>query len=98
MRFPVNFAKYLRTPFLTEHLRWLLLNPEIIFFSDNYERFSGRHKSSSFHFIWHFENPHTFSTPLRAIFWYFNYFKDLCGVVSIKLNYLGNKGDINLKW
>ena len=23
--FPVNFAKLLRTPFLTEHLRWLLL-------------------------------------------------------------------------
>ena len=25
MRFPVNLAKFLRTPFLTEHLRWLLL-------------------------------------------------------------------------
>ena len=25
-RFPVNFAKYLRRPFLTEHFRWLLLN------------------------------------------------------------------------
>ena len=24
--FPVNFAKFLGTPFLTEHLRWLLLN------------------------------------------------------------------------
>ena len=23
--FPVNFAKFLKTPFLTEHLRWLLL-------------------------------------------------------------------------
>ena len=23
--FPVNFAKFLRTPFLTEHFRWLLL-------------------------------------------------------------------------
>ena len=23
--FPVNFAKFLRTPFLTEHLRWLFL-------------------------------------------------------------------------
>ena len=23
--FPVNFVKYLRTPFFTEHLRWLLL-------------------------------------------------------------------------
>ena len=23
--FPVNFAKFVRTPFLTEHLRWLLL-------------------------------------------------------------------------
>ena len=28
--FPVNFAKFLRTPFLTEHLRWLLLNEEIL--------------------------------------------------------------------
>ena len=26
MCFPVNFAKFLRTPFLTEDLRWLLLN------------------------------------------------------------------------
>ena len=25
MCFPVNFAKFLRTPFFTEHLRWLLL-------------------------------------------------------------------------
>ena len=25
-RFPVNFTKFLGTPFLTEHLRWLLLN------------------------------------------------------------------------
>ena len=24
--FPVNYAKFLRTPFLTEHLWWLLLN------------------------------------------------------------------------
>ena len=24
--FPVDFAKFLRTPFLIEHLRWLLLN------------------------------------------------------------------------
>ena len=24
--FPVNFAKFLRTPFLREHLRWLLMN------------------------------------------------------------------------
>ena len=24
--FPLNFAKFLRTPILTEHLRWLLLN------------------------------------------------------------------------
>ena len=23
--FPVNFAKFLRTPFFTEHVRWLLL-------------------------------------------------------------------------
>ena len=26
MCFPVNFAKFRRTPFFTEHLRWLLLN------------------------------------------------------------------------
>ena len=26
--FPVNFVKFLRTPFLTEHLRWLFLNLE----------------------------------------------------------------------
>ena len=28
--FPVNFAKFLRTPFLKEHLRWLLLNLIIV--------------------------------------------------------------------
>ena len=27
-RFPVNFAKFLRTPFLTEHIWWLLLDEE----------------------------------------------------------------------
>ena len=26
--FPMNFAKYLRTPFFTEHFRWLLLKYE----------------------------------------------------------------------
>ena len=24
-RFPVKFAKFLRTPFFTEHIRWLIL-------------------------------------------------------------------------
>ena len=28
--FPVKFAKFLRTPFLTEHLRWLPLNMDFI--------------------------------------------------------------------
>ena len=28
--FPVDFAKFLRTPFLIEHLRWLLLTPEFL--------------------------------------------------------------------
>ena len=28
--FPVNFAKFLRIPFLTEHLRWLLLQLDIV--------------------------------------------------------------------
>ena len=40
--FPVNFAKSLRTPLFTEHLRWLLLNLEKflgrIIFSNTYER------------------------------------------------------------
>ena len=27
--FPVNFVKFLRTPFLTEHLQWLLQIPPI---------------------------------------------------------------------
>ena len=31
MRFPVNFAKFQRTPSFTEHLRWLLLNRFIDF-------------------------------------------------------------------
>ena len=29
--FDVNFAKFLRKPFLTEHLRWLLLATEVYF-------------------------------------------------------------------
>ena len=29
--FPVNFTKFLRTPFLTERLRWLLLIYSITF-------------------------------------------------------------------
>ena len=28
--FPVNFAKFLRTPFLTEHLRWLLILDNVL--------------------------------------------------------------------
>ena len=28
--FPMNFSKFLRTPFLTEHLRWLLLYREFL--------------------------------------------------------------------
>ena len=48
--FPVNFAKLLRTPFLTEHLWWLLLpfgqvKPFTAFtklnFVSDYEKFSG---------------------------------------------------------
>ena len=27
--FPVNFSKFLRTPFVTEHLRWLLLKTPV---------------------------------------------------------------------
>ena len=29
--FPVNFAKFLRTPFFLEHLRWLLLERITLF-------------------------------------------------------------------
>ena len=29
--FPVNYAKFLRTPFVTEHLWWLLLSETILF-------------------------------------------------------------------
>ena len=35
--FPVNFPKFLRTPFLTEHLRWLLLeNLKASYYCDLY--------------------------------------------------------------
>ena len=30
--FPVNFAKFLKTPFFIEHLWWLLLNPVLLSF------------------------------------------------------------------
>ena len=38
--FPVNFAKFLRIPFLTEHLQWLLLHvlDNIIFFFHNFDK------------------------------------------------------------
>ena len=29
----MNFVKFLRTPFLTEHIRWLLLGFQVIVFS-----------------------------------------------------------------
>ena len=32
--FPVNFAKFLRTPYLTEHLWWLLLTFLFVYFKD----------------------------------------------------------------
>ena len=42
--FPVNFAKFRRTPFLTEHLRWLLLTLAINRISTNHTRtFITRH-------------------------------------------------------
>ena len=34
--FPVKFTKFLRTPFLTEHLRWLLLHIDICSKSTKY--------------------------------------------------------------
>ena len=38
--FPVNFAKFPKTPFFTEHLRWLLLNPLLKMFLQFYKRFN----------------------------------------------------------
>ena len=43
--FPVNFAKFLRTPFLTEHFRWLLLSIRY-FKMENHFRF--RHLIKTF--------------------------------------------------
>ena len=38
--FPENFVKFLRTPFLTQHLLWLLLHvlDNIIFFFHNFDK------------------------------------------------------------
>ena len=36
--FPVNFVKLLRTPFLAEHLRWLLLTVKYDMFTDRQTR------------------------------------------------------------
>ena len=33
--FPVNLAKFLGTPFLTDHLRWLLLESEFVNHTSN---------------------------------------------------------------
>ena len=37
-RFPVNFEKFLRTPALTEHLRWLLLTIRYCFKTQRYSQ------------------------------------------------------------
>ena len=53
-RFPVDFAKFLRTPFFTEHLQWLLLilthfrssRPEVFNKKGvlrNFAKFTGKH-------------------------------------------------------
>ena len=47
MYFPVNFAKFLKTPFLTGHIRWLLLKNGVVIISThlgnlNHFGFSGR--------------------------------------------------------
>ena len=42
--FPMNFAKFLRTPSLTEHLQWLLLTPAQMFicnFSESFKNTTG---------------------------------------------------------
>ena len=44
--FPVNFVKFLRTPFLTEHLRWLLLKKQI----------SAKRFHQQYHFCFHLES------------------------------------------
>ena len=45
--FLVNFAKFLRTPFLTEHLRWLLLNFVYIYsFRSSHQRYSLKKRCS----------------------------------------------------
>ena len=38
--FPVSFVKFLRTPFLIEHLWWLLLHPEITSLSLAHKKYS----------------------------------------------------------
>ena len=42
--FPVNFAKFLRTPFLTEHFQWLLLQITNIPFQLPYLTFNNHKK------------------------------------------------------
>ena len=60
-RFPVNFAEFLRTPFLREHLRWMLLLLFIVdksqfmllFRADNCaSSFDVLISSSGFFFLW----------------------------------------------
>ena len=48
--FPVKFAKFLRTPFFTEHFRWLLLNFNRFYFFNEAFRFSLKIKSGNY--IW----------------------------------------------
>ena len=56
--FPVNFAKFLRTLFLTEHLRWLLLKRFYIIFKSTFSKEIGLQ----------------FCLKLSSLFFFFIYF------------------------
>ena len=49
--FPVSIAKLLRTPFFTEHLRWLLLAPVIVAFLKRFQTMSFRKSYDKFHLL-----------------------------------------------
>ena len=49
--FPVKFAKFLRTPFFTEHFQWLLLNFNRFYFLNKTIRFSLKIKSGNYN-VW----------------------------------------------
>ena len=81
--FPVNFAKLLKAPFRTEHLRWLLLCVEVKLFSNPYCKKYNNPQINFSDFVCHISFPNSgylmfYIRPIRYSFfhWTLRFFID----------------------